>query len=57
LGKRHGSGIVTEPSGEKFIGTFKMGRKWGHGSYLVNECRVSGVWDGEAAVGPCEIVY
>ncbi len=57
MGKRHGSGIVTEPSGEKFIGTFKMGRKWGHGSYLVNECRVSGVWDGEAAVGPCEIVY
>ncbi len=50
MGKRHGSGIIIEPSGEKFIGTFKTGNKWGQGTYLLEGCRVIGIWDGENAI-------
>ena len=51
-GKYHGSGIMTEPSGERFIGLFKKGTKWGRGYYLAEHCRITGVWDGEQANGP-----
>ena len=45
MGKRNGSGIIIEPSGDKFIGTFKMGKKWGRGTLLINDCRFTGIWD------------
>jgi hypothetical protein len=56
-GKYQGSGIITEPSGEKFMGLFRNGRKWGKGYFLADKCRVTGVWDGDVAVGSVEINY
>jgi hypothetical protein len=39
------------------MGTFKMGKKWGHGTYLLEGFRVNGVWDEETPAGTVEIVY
>lgn len=51
MGKRNGSGIIIEPSGDKFIGTFKMGKNWGRGTLLINDCRFTGIWDDQTAKG------
>jgi hypothetical protein len=56
-GKYEGSGILSDPSGEKFIGLFRGGKKWGRGAFLSENCRISGVWDGDRPEGSVHIIY
>ena len=36
---------------------FRSGRKWGRGSFLSENCRIDGIWDGDRAEGSVHISY
>jgi hypothetical protein len=34
-----------------------MGKRWGQGTYLINNCRFTGIWDGDSPLGSIEISF